>query len=298
LAAAFLNRSDELVGALIGESVWDDVLAAEPEPRPWVPRSRRAKVVNAFANFADLKSTLTLGHSTGVASIAFAAGGAAGLDEDQRGVLCEAALLHDLGRVGIPNGIWEKPSPLTAAERERVRLHPYHTERVLSNSPALEPLSRLASSDHERLDGSGYHRGIPAGLLSKEARILAASDSYQAMMEFRPYRSALSPEQARNELGREVEAGRLDRGAVDCVLEAAGQPHPRAQARWPAGLSYREVDVLRLLARGNQNRAIAKSLFISEDTVHNHIRHIYEKIGLSSRAGAALFAMENDLIQK
>jgi HD-GYP domain-containing protein (c-di-GMP phosphodiesterase class II) len=213
-------------------------------------------------------------------------------------VLREAGLLHDLGRVGIPNGIWEKPRPLTASEWERVRLHPYHTERVVASSPVLEHNARLASSDHERLDGSGYHRGIPAALLSMEARILAAADSYQAMVEARPYRPALSSEGAGHELRREVEAGRLDRNAVDCVLEAVGQPRTRAQAQWPAGLTDREVDVLRLLARGNQNRLIAKTLFIAEETVHNHVRHIYEKIGLSTRAGAALFAMEHDLIHK
>jgi HD-GYP domain-containing protein (c-di-GMP phosphodiesterase class II) len=298
LAAAFLNRADELVEAVTGDSVWDSVLAAEPDPRPWVPPSRRAQVVNAFAYFADLKSTLTLGHSSGVAAIALAAGSAAGLDQNQQGVLHEAGLLHDLGRVGIPNSIWEKPGSLTAAERERVRLHPYHTERTLASSPVLEPLARLAGSDHERLDGSGYHRGIPAALLSTEARILAAADSYQAMLEARPHRPAFTPEQAGYELRREVEAGRLDRRAVGCVLAASGQQHRHPQPQWPAGLTDREVDVLRLLARGDHNRSIAKTLFISEETVHNHVRHIYEKIGLSTRAGAALFAMENDLIHK
>jgi HD-GYP domain-containing protein (c-di-GMP phosphodiesterase class II) len=298
LARTFLNRTDELVDAVTRESVWDDLLASEPEPRPWVSPARRAQVVNAFASFADLKSTLTLGHSSGVASIALAAADAADLDQNQQSMLRDASLLHDLGRVGIPNGIWEKPARLSAAEWERVRLHPYHTERVLASSPALEPLARLAGSDHERLDGSGYHRGIPAALLSAEARVLAVADSYQAMLEARPYRPAMSPKEAGDELRQEVEAGRLDRRAVASVLEAAGQPPPRIQTRWPADLTDREVDVLRLLARGNQNRAIAKTLFISEETVHNHVRHIYEKIGLSTRAGAALFAMENDLINK
>ena len=298
LVDAFLARSSELLEAVEPVSVWDAALEAEPAPRPWVPSSRRAAVIDAFASFADLKSTLTLGRSRAVASLAHSAGELAGLGEDGRLALNEAGLLHDLGRVAVANGIWEKAGSLNAAEWERVRLHPYHTERVLTSSPALESIARLASSDHERLDGSGYHRGVPASVLGTQARVLAAADAYQAMVEARPYRRARTEPEAENELHHEVEAGRLDRQAVAWVLEASGHPPARQGREWPAGLTDREVDVLRLLARGNQNRSIAKALFISEETVHNHVRHIYEKIGLSTRAGAALFAMENDIIHK
>ena len=77
----------------------------------------------------------------------------------------------------MPNGIWDKPGPLSAGEQERVRLHPYYTERVLERSRALAPLALLAGSHHERLDGSGYHRGAKAGQLDVGARLLAAADS-------------------------------------------------------------------------------------------------------------------------
>lgn len=212
--------------------------------------------------------------------------------------LRRAALLHDLGRVSVPNGIWDKPRPLTAGEWERVRLYPYHTERIIKHLPILRPLAALAGSAQERLDGSGYHRGLPAAMISTEARLLAAADVYHAMTEARPHRPALSTEAAAREVIAEVGAGRLDREAVDAVLEASGHPRSRADRSWPAGLTDREVDVLRRVAQAKPNKAIARELVISEETVRNHIRHIYEKISVDSRAGAALFAMENDLIRR
>jgi DNA-binding NarL/FixJ family response regulator len=150
------------------------------------------------------------------------------------------------------------------------------------------------------MDGSGYHRAIPGPALSPAARILAAADAYHAMSEPRPHRLALSPEEAAEELRREVRAGRLDGDAVHAILAEAGHRHPggtrRARRERPAGLSEREVEVLRLLARGLSNRDMAEQLYLSPDTVKHHIRHIYDKTGVSTRAGATLFAMENGLL--
>jgi HD-GYP domain-containing protein (c-di-GMP phosphodiesterase class II) len=205
-------------------------------------------------------------------------------------------LLHDLGRASVSNGIWDKPARLTTAEWERVRLHPYYTERVLERAPALASLARLAGRHHERLDSSGYHRGDPAALLPLPARILAAADAYHAMGELRPHRQALTADTAVKELMAEVAAGRLDRDAAAAVLEAGGQRAEMPKREWPSGLTGREVDVLRLVVRGRSNKQMAGTLFISEDTVKTHLRHVYEKVGFSSRAGLALFAMENDLV--
>ena len=221
-----------------------------------------------------------------------------GLEDVEVHSLRRAALLHHLGRVAIANGIWDKRGRLNASEWERVRLYPYHTERIVSRLRALRPLATLAASVQERLDGSGYHRGVPATLLSIEARVLAAADAYQAMTEDRPHRPALVPEVAARELRAEVDAGRLDREAVNAVLECAGHGKVSAGRNWPAGLTDREVEVLRQVAQAKPNKAIAQALVISDETVRNHVRHIYEKIGVSSRAGAALFAMEHDLIRK
>jgi putative nucleotidyltransferase with HDIG domain len=297
VAEAFLKRSDELLDAIEKDSVWDAVLDLEPEPRPWLPESRIDETARAFADFTDLKSPYTLGHSTGVAKLAEAAARKLGCtDEDVTG-LRRASLLHDIGRASVSNGIWDKAGRLTTAEWERVRLHPYYTERVLEKAPALRPISRLAGGHHERLNGSGYHRGDPAALLPLPSRILAAADAYHAMTELRPHRNALNAEAAAQELAGEVTAGRLDRDAVNAVLDAAGQHPTMPKRQWPSQLTDREVDVLRLTVRGGSNRQMAKELFISEDTVKTHLRHVYEKVGFSSRAGLALFAMENDLLQ-
>jgi HD-GYP domain-containing protein (c-di-GMP phosphodiesterase class II) len=208
-----------------------------------------------------------------------------------------AGLLHDLGRVAVSSSIWEKPGPLTSAESEQVRLHPYRSERILAGSEALRPLASLAGMHHERLDGSGYHRGCQARELSASARVLAAADAYQAMTQARPHRTALSPERAAQELGRESRAGRLDHDVVAALLEIAGQrPAARRVDLRPADLTEREVEVLRLLAAGCSNRQIAERLVISRRTAEHHVQHIYAKIGASSRAAAAVFALEHDLL--
>jgi HD-GYP domain-containing protein (c-di-GMP phosphodiesterase class II) len=195
----------------------------------------------------------------------------------------------------VPNGVWDKPGALSGGEWERVRLHPYYTERVLERSPPLAPLAALAGSHHERLDGSGYHRGAMAAQLGVGARLLAAADAYDAMTHDRPHRLAMPPAAARTELGDIVRAGALEKRAVDAVLEAAGAASLEVHQGHPAGLSDREVEVLRLIARGRTNKEIAKALQITEKTAGHHVEHIYAKAGVSTRVGAALFAMRHDL---
>jgi DNA-binding CsgD family transcriptional regulator len=209
--------------------------------------------------------------------------------------LRRAALVHDFGRLGVSNGIWDKRGALTPAEMERVRLHPYLSERMLSFSPALAPLGAIAVQHHERLDGSGYPRGLTADALTPAGQLLGAADMYHAKTEPRPHRPALSPEDAAAALRAEVMAGRLDGKAVDAVLRAAGHRVRRRHA-WPAGLTPREVEVLRLVTYGLSNREIAERLSISRKTASNHVEHVYTKIGASNRARAALFAMKHGLM--
>ena len=178
---------------------------------------------------------------------------------------------------------------------ERVRMHPYLTQRTFSRSPHLAALAQLAATHHERLDGSGYPRALGGGALSPEARILAAADCYQAMSEPRPHRPALRPDDAARELREDVRRGRLDTDAVDAVLGAAGHRVPRRR-EGPAGLTRREVEVLVLIARGLSNKAIAEQLVVSPKTVGAHIEHIYSKIDCSTRAAASLFAMQHGLL--
>jgi HD-GYP domain-containing protein (c-di-GMP phosphodiesterase class II) len=204
--------------------------------------------------------------------------------------------VHDVGRVGVASGIWDHPAPLSADQWERVRLHSYLGERVLDRCDLLAPYAELAGRHHERADGSGYHRGLAGDQLSLGARLLAAADAYHAMIEDRPHRPALTPPDAASQLLDEVDAGRLGRVEVDAVLAAAGQATRPPQITRPAGLTEREVDVLRLIARGQANKQVAAALGISAKTVGHHIEHIYAKAGVTTRAGATLFAMEHGLL--
>lgn len=215
------------------------------------------------------------------------------LPEAEVTTLRRAALVHDLGRVAVSTRIWQKPGPLTPDEWERVRLHAYHTERVLSRSPFLALLAPVAVAHHERLDGTGYHRAASAASLSRSARLLAAADAYHAMIETRPYRAALSPSEAADVLGEQARAGLLDIDAVSAVLAAAG--HRPERVPRPAGLTDREVQVVVLIARGLQTKQIARALGISIKTADRHVQNSYAKIGVSSRAAAALFAMQHGL---
>lgn len=297
VAEAFLGRSDDLLAGIEADSVWDEVIEAEPEPRLRLRASDLDEICRAFADFTDLKSAFLLGHSAGVAELAEAASRTAGLAEDDVVWVRRAGLLHDLGRVSVPSGIWSKPGPLSSSEWERVRLHSYYSERVLSQSPILAPIARLAGLHHERLDGTGYHRNAGAAMLSPGARILAAADVYHAMIEKRPHRAALAPEVAAKELEGMAASGLLDREGVSAVCRAAGHRPSAVRVAWPAGLTDREVQVLRLIATGSSKKDAARALSISPATAHTHVVHIYEKLGVSTRAGAALFAMENDLIR-
>jgi HD-GYP domain-containing protein (c-di-GMP phosphodiesterase class II) len=295
----WLENSHDLLAHVGYESVWDEALAEEPEPHVWVLPAHLDEVCRALADFVDLKSPYTRGHSPQVARLVEDAAGGLGLPEAEVIVLRRAAHVHDLGNVSIPDLVWGKRGPLNSSELARVRLHTYHTLRILTVSPSLRPSGEIAGAHHERIDGSGYHRSLPAAALSPGARLLGAAELYQSMTEERAWRPALEPAVAAGELRREVSAGKLDRRAADAVLAAAGHPSrpSRANRAWPAGLTDREVDVLRLLARGLSNKQIAGALHVTEATVHTHVINVYGKTGVKTRAGGTLFALEHDLVQ-
>ena len=207
------------------------------------------------------------------------------------GLAYRAALVHDVGRFGVPGSVWAKPGPLTATEREKARLHSYYVERIFDRPEPLRRVGLLAATHHERMDGSGYHRGIGGSMLSVPARVLAAADAYSAMLQPRPYRAALSEADAARSLQAEAGRGRLDHAAVDAVLTAAGHRPHRTRAPGSTGLTVREGEVLALLVGGMPNKAIARRLGISPKTVSNHVEHIYSKLGVTNRAGAAMYAM-------
>jgi HD-GYP domain-containing protein (c-di-GMP phosphodiesterase class II) len=280
----------------LAEDPYPMVLDAEPGPVVEIDERGLDAALVAVADFTDIKSPWLRGHSTGVAELAVAAAAAAGLPDADGVTVGRAALVHDVGRVGVPNGIWDSPGPLTTAQWERVRLHPYLTERVLRRCPMLSPLADRAAGHHERTDGSGYHRGATAGQLDLGSRVLAVADAYHAMSEDRPHRPSLGRDGAASQLLADRDAGRFGRVEVDAVLDAAGHPRARPQATHPAGLTEREVEVLRLIARGRANKQVAAALGISPKTVGRHVENLYAKAGVTTRAGATLFAMEHNLL--
>jgi HD-GYP domain-containing protein (c-di-GMP phosphodiesterase class II) len=291
----FDRARDDLLGVLQDTDEWQTALAREPEPVATVDLPTLDVVLSAFADFADLKSPWTRGHSRRVSSLAEDAGRHAGVGGAACDELRRAGLVHDLGRTAIENGILDKPGPLTTSEWERVRLHPYYTERILARCAPLGTLVAPAWSHHERVDGSGYHRSLAGESLSRSDRILAAADVFAALVADRPHRAAFPEEEAARALEAEGQRG-LDPDAVACVLAAAGKRQAPAPPRWPADLSDREVDVLRLIAQGRSNREVAERLFISPKTVGRHVENLYRKLGVSSRAAAAVFAMEHGLL--
>lgn len=276
-------------------ATWDAVIDAEPSLAVELTARECDEALQAIGRFVDLKSPFTVGHSLAVAELGAAAGRQLGLPNDELRAVYRAGLVHGFGRLGVSNAIWDKRGPLGAGEWERVRLHPYLTERMLQQSPTLAGLGRTAGQLRERLDGSGYPRRLPGREITPAARVLGVADAFQAMLEPRPYRAPRPGGDTVAELWREVRAGRFDSDTVEAVLAAAGHRIMRRR-EGPAGLTAREVEVLRLVARGLSNKEIATRLVISPKTAGNHIEHIYSKIGVSNRAGASLFAMQHDLL--
>ena len=244
--------------------------------------------------FADLVSPDFTGHSMAVGELAGSAAAISGCSAEESAAVRRAGYLHDLGRIGVPFTVWQRPGKVDADGWEKIRLHAYHTERLLSRSPFLAALGSVAGCHHERLDGSGYHRRLPAAGLGMPARLLAAADAYRTKTEPRPHREALTPGQAAAHLRSEAAAGRLDPDGVAAVLEAAG--HRPGVVERPGGLTARECQTLTLLARGRATKQIARALGVTPKTADHYVQRVYAKIGVSTRAAAAVYAMQHGFV--
>ncbi len=289
---AFTSQAESLFPA-DGDDPWDCALDLAPEPDVRLDATGLDRLLVAIGDFVDLKCPFTLGHSRNVAELAEAAAGGVGLQTAEVDAVRRAGHLHDVGRLGVSNQVWSKPDELTGAEWERVRMHPYLTDRVLKRIPGLADVAAIARSHHERLDGSGYPLGLGAASLGRPERLLAAAVAYQSALEPRPYRDALSPHAAAGRLRKRVKDGALDGECVEATLAAAG--HASSRLRRDDALTPREAEVLGLVARGLSNREIAARLVLSEKTVRNHVERTYTKIGASNRVGASLYALQNGL---
>ena len=291
----FCQATGEVLAGLDEVSDWNVLIDREPGLQRRLEGDDLDAALEAVADFTDLRSPSRAGHSRAVASLSARAGELYGLPAADATNLRRAALVHDLGFHGVPATILDKAAPLSASESERMRLHAYYTERMLARPPALARIGAVASMVNERIDGSGYHRGLSGPAIPAAGRILAAADAYQAMTEPRPHRPALSARAAADALRAEVRGGRQAADAVDAVLAAAGQRKGKRRGG-PAGLTAREVEVLVLIARGASSRQVARALGISAKTAGTHIERIYIKTGASTRSTATLFAMQHGLL--
>lgn len=305
LVDAFLavGRNDAFWAGLDDERVWDTVLALEPEQSPhrYIDEARITEVALAFADYADIKAPHLAGHSRRVAEVAERIGRVMSLDERRLVDLHRSGLVCDIGLVAVPSFVLGKPHErLTDAEREQYWLHPHHSQRILSRIPAFEHLLPSIAAHHERLDGRGYPNGLAAARIPLEARILVVASRFDELTHDTPDAAAMALDQAGVAL--RAEAGMaLAPDVVEALMASLDTPAltPRRTVRRterPAGLTSREVEVLCLVASGRTRKEVAATLVVAEGTVRSHLEHIYNKIGVSNRAGATLFAMEHDLL--
>ncbi len=191
------------------------------------------RIAYGFAEIVDAKSPYTATHSIRVTELTLRIAQHLGYDPSRLADLKRAALLHDIGKLSVPNSILDKPGPLSAEEWETVRLHPYYTQRILEHIRGFERLAYVAASHHERLDGRGYFRGLHADLVPTEARMLAAADIYDALSTARPYRPALPDDVALRIMERDRGIG-IDGDCLDALIavvrEESGETQDEAAA--------------------------------------------------------------------
>jgi HD-GYP domain-containing protein (c-di-GMP phosphodiesterase class II) len=295
-----LAAEQEFWDGLESNSIWEDVLAMEPASAlTWCDDSKVEDLAYALSDFIDLKSPYIAAHSRRVARIAEQIAVAMGCSQDETALIRRAALTHDLGLVGVPSFSLNKPEEkLSHAEREQRRLHPYHAERILAGVPAVAGLAPIAGSHHERFDGTGYFRGLRGREIPLGSRIIAVADRLDELTHDAPGRAAADLPDVLRVLAQE--AGTiLDGDIVAAIRRSLGAlpiTSPAAGKNWPAGLTSREVEVLRLASRGMTRKQIGEALSITENTARHHLEHIYTKTGTSTRVAVTLFAMEHDLL--
>ena len=292
---AFLADPTAVLARPGGLSPWDAALAEAPDRDRILTPAELDRMFIALGDFVDLKCPFTLGHSRAVADLAAQAAVHLGLDADEVAAVRRAGHVHDIGRIGCSNRIWEYAGELSSEQWERVRLHPYLTGRILERVNGLADVSRIAMNHHEQPNGGGYPRGLRAASLPLPDRLLAAAVAYESALEPRPYRTAMTVRGAAHRLQERARSGALDLHAVNAVLAVTGHATTKPATR-DDRLTPREVEILLHVAQGQSNRQIAQQFTLSEKTVRNHVERIYSKLGVSNRIGASLYALENGIM--
>jgi HD-GYP domain-containing protein (c-di-GMP phosphodiesterase class II) len=294
VADVFERDAATIVDGVLEMDVWTAALAQAPDRGRTLDGDEIDELLRAMADFVDLKCPCSPGYSRGVADLAAAAARHLRMPDAEITRLYRAGLVHGLGRLGVSNQIWEKKGPLSTAEWERLRMYPYLTGRILSRVGGMESVVSVATRHEERIDGSGFPRGLAGAELTAQDRLLATAVAYHQLLEPRPQRPALDPEGAARQLREDARAGRLDVDSVEATLAAAGHRVLRRSSS-STGLTAREIEVLRLVAQGRSNREIAAELFIAEKTARNHIERVYAKLGVNNRTQASLAAIDRGL---
>ena len=299
LAEVFVAHAEQLMKGLDGPVDRETILALEPAPHAMLDEAGCERAYLAIADMIDMRMPFTFGHSRAVAALAEAAARHAALPLSDIREARWAAYTHDIGELAVPVATWMSARALTERETDAAHLHPYHGERALASLGGEgKAVAALVLRHHERLDGSGYHRYARGSDLSPAARILAAAEAFQTAREARPHRAAMGDVAAASKLRDAVKDGKLCPEAAEAVLACAGQSARRVSSERLAGLTPREIEVLSLIAAGQTAKEAARQLDISPKTADNHIQSLYSKIGVKTRAAAALYALERGLIQQ
>lgn len=297
LALAVSDHAQSLMEGIGATVDREAILRLEPDPPAMLNEAECEEAFLAIADMIDMRLPFLHGHSRAVAELAEAAGKASGMPRNDLRTLRWSGYLHDIGELVVPVSTWMRSGPLSRRERDTAQLHPYHGERALAAfGPNGNDIGALVLRHHERLDGSGYHRKTNALDLSPSARILAVAEHFQTAREERPHRMALSDQAAAAALRADARSGKLCPTAVEAVLSVAGYPSRRVQPLSLAGMTPRELVVLRLIAAGLTAKETASKLGISPKTAENHIQSLYSKIGVTTRAAAALYAVEHGVL--
>jgi HD-GYP domain-containing protein (c-di-GMP phosphodiesterase class II)/DNA-binding CsgD family transcriptional regulator len=285
LAAEMLQNAEDWLDQLRAPQSVDSQVATAQVP------------LSLVADVIDLKLPWLAGYSRRASELVREAARLSGLSAPAIDHLGQAALIHGIGRAAVPNRLWNTPRALLDGDLEQVRLVPYWTSRACGQIPALAVPGQLAAHAYERLDGSGYFRSLGGDTLQTEHRLLAAALAWQAMLSERPWRPALSQDEASCLLLAEADQGRFDHRACQAVM-AASRGETTMTACKPGGglLSERETEILRRISTGGSNKEVARQLGISPSTVRTHVESVFRKLQCTTRAAATLKALTPGLI--
>jgi len=264
-------------------------------PIPSAAEAERSVSLTLVGDVIDLKLPWLAGHSRKVAHVAVEAARLCGLREPSLTAVGKAALIYGLGRAAVSNHLWNSAGALPYGAAERVQLVPYWTQQALRPISELAVPAEIAAHAYERLNGSGYFRGVAGEALCTEHRLFAASVAWVALREARPWRAAHDESAAAKQLKEDAGRGLFDRDVCEAVIAAARGERRVHQPKGPL-LTARECRILLEISRGASNKQVARLLDISPSTVRTHVESIFRKLECSTRAAATLKGLTLGLI--